>query len=92
MSANFEVPIMCRRCRKVTEWDDDGLCDKCGFKEYFSEVGCRKCGKGGLWRIFTDDGTSFPVAECGNCGHQVEMPAPTVNETDKEVFDLRFFT
>lgn len=31
---NFEVPIICNKCKKECEWDDDGLCEDCGKKEY----------------------------------------------------------
>ena len=34
--------------------------------EEFSEVGCRKCGKGGNWKIFTDGKGNFRAEhKCG---------------------------
>lgn len=34
---NFEVPIICKKCKKTCEWDDDGLCPDCGKEEYPEE-------------------------------------------------------
>jgi len=31
---SFEVPIVCKMCGGICEWDDDGICEKCGKEEY----------------------------------------------------------
>lgn len=30
------------------------------------EVGCRKCGKGGMWKVFSD-GKKITMYQCNDC-------------------------
>ena len=53
----------------------------------FWEVGCRKCGKGGDWKIFTDGEGKFVGVH--SCGHQSNFELS--KKPDVEQYDARFF-
>lgn len=57
-----------------------------------AEVGCRKCGKGSKWKIFSN-GAVLVKAECGHCGHTIEFDDDFQIKTEKDhqVFGSRFF-
>lgn len=56
------------------------------------EVGCRQCGQGGKWKIFTD-GQRVVKAECSNCGHSVEIDKVEIKkEKDGKAYPLWMFT
>ena len=58
-----------------------------------NEIGCRKCGKGGRWAIFTDEEGHF-ISKCGECGHVSEFEI--VDKPDKPdthlTVDMRLLT
>jgi len=54
----------------------------------FSEVGCRKCGKGGEWRIFTDGEGNFRAEH--PCGHRSEFQVR--QKPDPQSIDMRLLT
>lgn len=45
-------------------------------------VGCRKCGEGGAWKIYSN-GIKLIKAECVECGHQVHLDPQSVIITNK---------
>ena len=56
----------------------------------FHEVGCRKCGNGGGWRIMFN-GSAFSVAH--SCGHEIALSAAAVaGRPDEKPVDMRFVT
>lgn len=61
------------------------------IKDY--EIGCRKCGKGGNWAIFTD-GKKLTRAVCRNCGHEIffNESFELTTSTDSKAIDLRLLT
>ena len=54
----------------------------------FHEVGCRNCGEGGNWRIFTDGKGNFNATH--SCGHTSNFKV--VTKPDPETIDMRMFT
>lgn len=57
-----------------------------------SEVGCKKCGRGGEWSIFTD-GEQLVQALCQHCGNRVELKDLKLKtEPDPKQYDPRMFT
>lgn len=56
---------------------------------YF-EIGCRKCGLGGKWRIYFDKIKKFLVV-C-QCGNTVKLDhLVVVNKPDQEKYNMRYF-
>lgn len=55
------------------------------------EVGCRQCGQGGKWMIFSD-GEKVVEARCSNCKHSVEIQPEIKTQPDKQAYHLRMFT
>lgn len=51
----------------------------------FNEVGCRKCGKGGDWKIFTDGQGNFKAIH--KCGHVSYFEI--TNKRDGLAIDMR---
>lgn len=85
--------IKCNSCGKICEWDDDRLCEACALKEYFDEVGCKKCGKGGQWKVFADPSQEIGAFQCSVCGHIILQSDPVLKkEPDHKSHDLRMFT
>lgn len=56
------------------------------------EVGCRQCGKGGQWKVFSD-GKKIVMYQCNNCKHIIDVAGLEIKEKpDDQVYQLRFFT
>jgi hypothetical protein len=54
--------------------------------EGFSEIGCRRCGKGGSWKVYTDGKGNFRAVHA--CGHISSFMIQT--EPDPITVDMRF--
>lgn len=57
----------------------------------YHEVGCRRCGKGGQWKVFTD-GKKIIGYQCANCKHSLDEDPEMKTEPDYTAYDARFFT
>lgn len=57
------------------------------MSEYF-EVGCRKCGEGGGWKISTDGEGHFKAEH--KCGYVSEFAV--VKQPDAKAIDMRLMT
>ena len=53
----------------------------------FFEIGCRKCNKGGEWKIYTDGKGKFKAEH--SCGHISNFEITNKPDTINEVIDLR---
>lgn len=54
------------------------------------EVGCRKCSRGGMWKIFSDG--QFFIARC-ECGHEVPLGTGVLRDKpDPLAINMRYFT
>ena len=80
---DYEVPIICNRCKKTCEWDDDGLCEDCGKEEYkeaedtdsiLKERICIKCG--------IKDSSDGWCPDCQRCWNCVEHKCIKQNTKD----------
>ncbi len=58
------------------------------WDESFHEVGCRKCGKGGEWRIFTNGEGEFKAIH--SCGHISDFQL--AKKPDVQTIDARLVT
>lgn len=58
------------------------------MKENFNEVGCRNCGEGGDWQIFTNGEGDFKAVH--KCGHVSDFKI--VDKPDPKAIPMRLLT
>lgn len=62
------------------------------MSDTYQEVGCKQCGKGGAWRVFTD-GNKIVSYQCNHCRHVIDIDNLKLKtEPDYTAYDMRFFT